>query len=103
MNQPKDDIPNPERRSDSALLCLCIGVGLIALAWFLGVGGIIAAAMSGNEAMLATTSISALILIPLMGLIGFIIALIGAIWLVVRVLADQASDKDEKRYRNVER
>lgn len=103
MSQPKPEAPNPERRSDAALLCLCIGVGLMALSWFFGIGGIMAAAFTGNEAALAATGLAALILIPIAGLCGFLIAAIGCVWLFVRVLADQAGDKEEKRYRNVER
>jgi hypothetical protein len=94
--------PNPERRSDSALLCLCIGVGLVVLSWFLGVGGIIAMLFEGGAP--AAGGLVALILVPLTGIVGAIMASFGAVWLMVRVIADQRSEHAQERYsRKVER
>ncbi len=94
---------NPERRSDAALLCLCIGVGLIVLAWILGLGGLVAAAVAGQAPALAAGGIAALILLPLTVLSGLILALVGGIWLVVRVIADQSEAGARERYDDVER
>jgi membrane protein implicated in regulation of membrane protease activity len=100
MVQPK--APNPERRSNSALLCLCIGMGLVCLAWFLGVGGMIGMAFEGGAP--AAGGLIALILLPLTGIVGAIMASFGAVWLIVRVIADQRQDHAKERYsREVER
>ncbi|MGE3302528.1 MAG: hypothetical protein AB7M12_05390 [Hyphomonadaceae bacterium] len=95
--------PNPERRSDSAVLCLCIGVGLLAAAWFLGVGGVLTAALAG-DATAAAGGFAAMLLLPLAGASGAILIVVGAIWLVVRVVIDQREDHARERYsRDVER
>ncbi|HWA22546.1 MAG TPA: hypothetical protein VG735_09150 [Caulobacterales bacterium] len=100
MVQP--EAPNPERRSNSALLCLCIGMGLVGLAWFLGVGGMIGMAFEGGAP--AAGGLIALILVPLTGIVGAIMASFGAVWLIVRVIADQRQDHAKERYsREVER
>ncbi len=107
MAQP--ETPNPERRSNSALLCLCLGMALVGLAWFLGVGGMIGLAFSGGAP--AAGGIIALILVPLTGIVGAIMASFGAImasfgavWLIIRVIADQRQDHARERYsREVER
>jgi hypothetical protein len=98
------DKPNPERRTDSAVLCLSIGVAMIVLAWVLGVGGIITTAMSGGSLIAATGGLAALIVLPLTGAAGAVLCLIGVIWLFVRVIADQREDNAKQRYgRDVER
>jgi membrane protein implicated in regulation of membrane protease activity len=96
------EIPNPERRSNSALLCLCLGMGLVVLAWFLGIGGMIGWAFEGGAP--AAGGLIALILVPLTGITGAILASFGAVWLIVRVIADQRQDHSKERYsREVER
>ncbi|MEJ0022210.1 MAG: hypothetical protein WDN76_01295 [Alphaproteobacteria bacterium] len=100
MAQP--ETPNPERRSNSALLCLCLGMALVGLAWFLGVGGMIGLAFSGGAP--AAGGLIALILVPLTGIVGAIMASFGAVWLIIRVIADQRQDHARERYsREVER
>ena len=42
MSQPEQ--PNPEHRSNNAILCFCIGAGLAALAYVLGIGAVLGAA-----------------------------------------------------------
>lgn len=94
---------NPEHRSNNAMLCFCLGVGLIALAYFLGIGAIVGAALSGGDPALVVGSIFGAIGVALMGVVGFVLALIGGVWMFLRVVADQRGDASEKRYRDVER
>lgn len=94
---------NPEHRSDNAMLCFCIGAGLCAGAYFLGLGAVIAAALSGGDPTVVVGSIVGAIGIALMGVAGFVLMAVGGIWMVLRVIADQSGDVDEKRYRDVER
>ncbi|MBI1187409.1 MAG: hypothetical protein GC206_08795 [Alphaproteobacteria bacterium] len=106
MNAPDPSAtekPNPERRSNSALLCLCIGIGLIFLAQFLGVGVAFTAALSGGSPVAVVGGLGAFIGIMFAVVAGVILSLIGGIWLAIRVIADQTGDKEERRYRNVER
>lgn len=95
--------PNPEHRSTNALLCFCLGFGLSALAYFLGIGAVITAALSGGDPALVVGSMFAAIGLALLGVSGFILMAIGGIWMVIRVIADQTGDKSEKRYRDVNR
>lgn len=99
MSRP--EIPNPERKSDAALLCFCIGAGLAIVAWFLGVGGVMAAALSGGDPVLVAGGIGALIALPLAALAGFVLMLIGGIWIFLRVLADRGAP--DRYSRDVER
>ena len=101
MNPP--DAPNPERKSDAAILCFCIGGGLCALSWFLGVGGVLAAAFSGNDAAVAAGGVGMLIALPLATIAGLILMTVGGVWMLGRVIADQTGGAEEKRYRDVER
>ncbi len=94
--------PNPEQRSNNALWVFCTGFGLSAVAYFLGVGAVIAAAMSGGDPAVAVGSIFAAIGLALLGVSGFVLMLVGGIWMIVRVIADQTGDS-EKRYRDVNR
>jgi uncharacterized membrane protein len=97
------EAPNPERRSDSAILCLCIGIGLIVLAWFMGLSGALAALLGGGGAGMAG-GIASLLLLPIVAACGAIIFLIGAVWIAARVIIDQRRDHAKERYsREVER
>lgn len=95
--------PNPERRSNNALLCFCIGAGLAGLAYVLGVGAVIGAALGGGDPAALAGSLIAAIGLGLAAVSGFILMLIGGIWMIVRVIADQRGDESERRYRDVER
>lgn len=98
-----NDKPNPERRSDSALLCLGIGAGLVALSYFLGVGGVLTAAMTGGSPLGVAGGVAGAIAAVLGGVTGGVLILIGAVWIFIRVIADsREADKDE-RYKDVER
>jgi hypothetical protein len=110
MNAPDDpkageakQQPNPERRSDSALLCLCIGVGLLFLAQLLGMGAAMSAALSGGSPVAVAGGLGAFVGVVFAAVLGIILSVVGAIWIAVRVIADQTGDKEERRYRNVER
>lgn len=95
--------PNPERRSNNAMLCFCIGVGLMGLAWFMGVGGVMAAAFTGGNPAVVAGGLMSMVVLVLGGVCGFILALVGGVWMLVRVVADQTGDANERRYRNIER
>jgi uncharacterized membrane protein len=94
---------NPEYRSNNAMLCFCIGAGLCVLAYFLGIGAVLGAAIGGGNPALIVGSVFAAVGIVLMGVAGFVMMVIGGIWMIARVVADQTSDASEKRYRDVER
>jgi uncharacterized membrane protein len=97
------EAPNPERRSNNAILCFSIGAGLCILAYVLGVGAVIGAALSGGDPAVVVGGALAAIGLALAGVSGFILMLVGGVWMIVRVVADQTSDASEKRYRDVER
>lgn len=95
---------NPERRSDSAVLCFSIGLGLMALAWFLGFGGALSVMLSGAWTPAVAGSIMMFLLVPVTGLLGALFAAVGLVWMVVRVIVDQRGDHKTDRYsRDVER
>jgi hypothetical protein len=95
--------PNPERRSNNALLCFCIGAGLAGLAYFLGVGAVVAAAFGAGDPAAVAGGFVAAMGLTLSALSGFVLMAVGAVWMLVRVIADQRGDASEKRYRDVER
>jgi len=97
------DAPNPERRSYNAMLCFCIGAGLCTLAYVLGITAVIGAALSGGDPAVIVGSLLSAIAIGAAGVIGFVMMLIGGVWMIVQVVADQRGDVEEKRYRDVER
>ena len=101
MSQPEGK--NPEHRSNNAMLCFCIGVGLCVGAYFLGIGAVMGAALSGGNPAVVVGGMFAAVGLVLMGLAGFLMMAIGGIWMVLRVIADQTGDTSEKRYRDVER
>lgn len=101
MSQPEGK--NPEHRSNNAMLCFCIGAGLCVLAYFLGIGAVMGAALSGGNPAVVVGSVFAAVGLVLMGVAGFVMMVIGGIWMVLRVVADQTGDASEKRYRDVER
>lgn len=101
MSRP--EAPNPERRSNNAILCFSIGAGLAGLAYILGVGAVLGAALAGDNPAAAVGGIVAALGLAFMAVSGFVLMLVGAIWMLVRVIADQRNEPSEKRYRDVER
>ena len=97
------DKPNPERRSNNAMLCFCLGVGLCVASYFLGIGAVIGAAFSGGNPVGIAGSVFAAIALTMLAVAGFIMSLVGGVWMIVQVIADQRGDASEKRYRDVER
>lgn len=93
---------NPETRSNNAILCLCIGAGLVFLAWLFGVGGALSAALAGGLAGAAMGMLGALALI-FAASSGAVLMAIGGVWMLIRVIADQRGEASEKRYRDVQR
>jgi hypothetical protein len=100
---PPEPPRNPEHRSNNAILCFCLGVGLLVLTWFLGVGGVIAAALTGGDPAIVVGGIIATLGLVLLSMSGFVLMLVGGVWMVIRVIADQRGEASEKRYRDVER
>ena len=98
MNQP--EAPNPEQKTNNAMLCLCIGLGLLALSWLLGVGAAFTAAMSGGLTGLAMGMIGGVALI-LAACSGAFLVFVGIVWTILRVIADQRGERDP--YRDVQR
>jgi hypothetical protein len=94
---------SPEHRSNNAVLCFCIGAALAGAAYFFGIGAVIGAAFTGGDPALAVGGVLAAIGLMLLGVSGFILMAVGGVWMVVRVIADQNTDKEEARYRKVER
>lgn len=101
MNQSEPR--NPEHRSTNAILCFSIGAGLCALAYFLGVGAVIGAAFSGGNPAMVVGGVFAAIGLGFSAIAGVLLMIIGGVWMIVQVIADQSSDASEKRYRDVER
>jgi hypothetical protein len=95
---------NPERRSDAALLCLCIGFGLMGLSWFLGFSGALGMMASGAWSPAAAGGLAAFILVPLTAVAGALFAAVGFIWIVAHVLIDRGREAGGDRYsKDVER
>ncbi len=101
MNQSEGK--NPEHRANNAILCFCIGLALAGGAHFLGVGTVLAAVLSGGDPGIVVGGVVAAVGLVLMGVAGFIMMLVGGVWMALRVIADQSGDADEKRYRKIER
>lgn len=95
--------PNPERRTTNAILCFCVGAVLAGIGWFLGVGTVIATALSGGDPAAIVGGAVAAIGLVLASVAGGVLMLIGTIWMLIQVIADQTGEKSEQRYRDVER
>jgi hypothetical protein len=94
---------NLEHRSSSPMILFCTGAGLCVLAYFLGVGAVVGAAFSGGDPALVVGGLLAAIGLGLSVVVGFLLMLIGGIWMIGQVLADQSGGAEEKRYRDIER
>lgn len=101
MSRPEDR--NPEHRSNNAMLCFCLGAGLAILAYVLGVGTVLGAVFSGGDPAVVVGGMFAAIGLVLLGVSGFVLMAVGGVWMFLRVIADQAGDAAEKRYRDIER
>jgi hypothetical protein len=97
------EAPNPEQRSDGAILCVGIGGALLVLSWVLGVGGVLTAALAGGDPAVVAGGVGMLIALPLAAVAGFVLVLIGGVWMFARVVADQSGEASEKRYRDIQR
>lgn len=98
---PPSEGPSPERRSNNSMLLFCTGLGLCVLAYFLGIGAVIGAALSGGDPAVVIGSMFGVIGVVLMGIVGALMAAVGGVWMIVRVIADQTGE--DGRYRNIER
>ena len=101
MNQSEG--PNPEQRSNNALLCFCLGAGLASLAYLLGVGAVFGTLFGGGDPAALVGGVIAAIALALLAASAFVLMAVGGIWMLVRVIADQRGEPSEKRYRNVNR
>lgn len=97
-------VANPERRADAAILCWCIGAGLLALAWALGMFGTLAGALSLGNAPAMASALAAVLIVPITIGLGMLFCLSGLVWMIIRAIVDQATDSEGERYsKNVER
>jgi hypothetical protein len=94
---------NLEHRSSNAMLLFCTGAGLCTLAYFLGIGTVIGALLTGGDPALVVGGLFAAIGLALAAVVGFLLMIIGGIWMIGQVIADQSGGAEEKRYRDVER
>lgn len=101
MSQPEP--PNPEQKSNNAILCLCIGGLLVALSWFLGIGGVLTTAFGRGDPATTAGGIGMLIALPLAATVGVIMIIVGAIWMFGRVVVDQSEAHRNDRYKDVQR
>ena len=85
------------------MILFCTGAGLCTLAYFLGVGTVIGAALSGGDPALVVGSVVAAIGLALSVVVGIVLMIIGGVWMIGQVIADQSGGAEEKRYRDVER
>ena len=85
------------------MLVFCTGIGLCVLAYFLGVGAVIGAVVTGGDPAIVVGGLLAAIGLGLAAVVGVLLALVGGVWMIVQVIADQSGDASEKRYRDVER
>lgn len=97
------DVPNPERRSNGAMLLFCAGAGACVLAYFLGIGAVIGVALSGGDPAVVVGGVFGAIGLAILTVLGFVAAIIGGVWMILQVIADQSGGAEEKRYRDVER
>jgi hypothetical protein len=100
---PPPEGRNPEHRSSSPMILFCTGAGLCVLAYFLGVGAVIGAALTGGNPALVVGGLFAAIGLALATVVGLLLMAIGGVWMIGQVIADQSGGADEKRYRDVER
>jgi hypothetical protein len=100
---PPPEGRNPEHRSSSPMILFCTGAGLCVLAYFLGVGAVIGAALTGGNPALVVGGMFAAIGLALATVVGLLLMAIGGVWMIGQVIADQSGGADEKRYRDVER
>lgn len=101
MNPP--NAPNPEHRSTGALVCFGVGAAFATLAWFLGVGGVMTIAMGGGNPAAVVGGLGMVFGLVAMASLGIVLMLIGGVWMIGQVVADQRGESSEKRYRDVER
>lgn len=101
MNPPESR--NLEHRSNNALLCFCIGAAMCIAAYVLGIGAVLGAALSGGDPAMIAGGLLAALGLALLGVSGFVLLLVGGVWMFFQVLADQRGGSEEKRYRNVDR
>jgi hypothetical protein len=94
---------NPEHRSSSPMILFCTGAGLCVLAYFLGVGAVIGTLMTGGDPAMVVGGLIAAISLGLATVVGFVLMLVGGIWMIGQVIADQSGGAEEERYRDIER
>lgn len=98
------ETPNPETRSNGALICIGIGGALLVLSWFFGVGGVLTTVLAGGDPAVLAGGMGALIALPLALFLGILMLVIGGVWMFARVVADSREGADTERYtRDVQR
>lgn len=84
-------------------MVFCTGAGLCVLAYFLGVGAVIGAVVTGGNPAIVVGGLFAAIGLALATVVGVLLMGIGGVWMIAQVIADQSGGAEEKRYRDVER
>lgn len=85
------------------MILFCTGAGLCTLAYFLGVGAVLGALFTGGDPALVVGGLLAAISLAIATVLGLALMLIGGVWMIGQVIADQSGGAEEKRYRDVER
>jgi hypothetical protein len=99
----EQEAPNPERRSDNAVLLMSVGIGMAVLAWVLGAGGVFTAMLAGDRPEAVAGGLIAFLCLPILAIGGALLALIAVIWIIVRVIVDSREAHAKERYSDVER
>lgn len=100
---PDQDL-NPERRSNAAILCLSIGFGFMALAWFFGVSGALGLIFSGGWTLAVAGGLVTFLMVPISWVLGVLFVVVGLVWIAIQVIVDQRGAHRTDRYsREVER
>ncbi|MEZ6023873.1 MAG: hypothetical protein R3C16_10785 [Hyphomonadaceae bacterium] len=84
--------PNPERRSTGAIICFGAGAALTTLAWFFGIGGVLATVGSGGDPAMMAGGIGMLLALGLCTVLGVVLLLVGGVWMLAQVIADQRGE-----------
>jgi hypothetical protein len=96
------EAPNPERRSNGAVLCVAAGVIILGACYFLGLGAALSLAWNG-ETGFNLAALGPALAVVAFAIAGVLLTLGGGIWMLVQVIADATQANATERYKDVER